>query len=242
VPSQSSSTPLHVSAPDAAFCTQLSHPALHVVVPAEQIPGRPVLHAAPPPGFPSSVAPSQSSSTPLQVSAAGDVVWTQVSPPPLHVVVPDEQIPGAPVVQAAPPPGLPWSIEPSQSSSMPLHVSAVDVPGVHVCGTPATQFWTVTWQAPVPQLVVPSPSSVCPLQSSSALLQVSGLDGTLWMQVTEPVKQAVTPAAQMPGRPVLHVTPPPGSPLSAAPSQSSSVPLQTSGPLWTFWTQAREPP
>src|SRR2546426_7175189 len=81
---------------------------------------------------------------------------------------------------SVPSPSLsPSSIDPLQLSSMPLHVSATGVPGVHVCEKPPAQFCTVRWQAPTPQLVDPSPSSTDPSQSSSMPLQVSvpGLPG-----------------------------------------------------------------
>src|SRR5262245_44115348 len=91
-------------------------------------------------------------------------------------------MPGMLLVQATPPPGFPSSGVPSQSSSTPLHVSVDGAPGVQVCGAPATQFWTVTWQAPVPHVVLPSPSSVCPLQLSSKPLHVSAV-GACGVQV-----------------------------------------------------------
>src|SRR2546428_8133021 len=62
---------------------------------------------------------------------------------------------------------------PLQLSSMPLQPSGVGEPGVQVCVTPPTQFWTVVWQAPTPQVVEPSPSSTDPSQSSSMPLQTS---------------------------------------------------------------------
>jgi hypothetical protein len=69
---------------------------------------------------PSSVTPSQSSSAPLHVSAALQALQVQE---PEHVCVPDpphevEQPPVEPMTHAKP-----SSVEPSQSSSRPLHVS-----------------------------------------------------------------------------------------------------------------------
>src|SRR5262245_51242706 len=118
-------------------------PPLHVVVPAAQVPRRPVLHAAPPPGLPSSVTPSQSLSTPSHSSVEGDAFCTHTSEPFWQDSVPKEHTPGRPVLHVVPPPGLPLSTTPSQSSSALLHVSA--------------------------------------------------LGGESWTQVTDPAKQAVTP-------------------------------------------------
>ena len=58
------------------------------------------------------------------------------------------QTPGWPVLQAIPPPGLPSSGTPSQSSSSPLHVSTV-----------AWTFW-LHWICPPEQLVVPAAQMV----------------------------------------------------------------------------------
>src|SRR5262249_45184305 len=41
-------------------------------------------------------------------------------------------------------------------------------------------------------------------------------------------RQCTTPGPQIPARPVSHLAPPPGSPSSMIPLQSSSLPLQTS--------------
>lgn len=70
-PSQSSSAPLHTSVCACWFWTQTMAPLEHWVVPAAQMPGRPVLHARPTPVGLSSIAPSQSSSRPLHVSGRG---------------------------------------------------------------------------------------------------------------------------------------------------------------------------
>ena len=48
-------------------------------------------------------------------------------------------------------------------------------PGLHDWGTPATQLLTVFTQYPVPQVVLPSDSSVAPSQSLSAPSHVSGV-------------------------------------------------------------------
>ena len=54
----------------------------------------------------------------------------------------------------------PSSVKPSQSSSIRLQTSADGSPGTQPCGTPSTQLSTVRRQAPMPQLVWPSPSSM----------------------------------------------------------------------------------
>src|SRR6266699_6573025 len=72
--------------------------------------------------------------------------------------------------------GNPLSTLVSQSSSIPLQTSAVGVPGVQVCGAPPAQAFTVRAHAPIPQVMVPSPSSTEPLQSSSMPLQTSAAD------------------------------------------------------------------
>src|SRR5438093_860449 len=73
--------------------------------------------------------------------------------------------------------GLPVAKElnPSQSSSMLLQVSAMGGPGVQVWVEPLTQLSTVRVQAPTPHVVVPSPSSTDPSQSSSTPLQISAV-------------------------------------------------------------------
>src|SRR5439155_978974 len=147
-------------------------PAVHAVVPAAQTLCWPVLHASPPPGLPSSVAPSQSLSMPSQTSALGVTLRLHAIAPPMHAVVPAAQTPGRPVLHEAPPPGL--------------------------------------------------PSSVLPLQLLSRPSQTSGLGATLRLQITAPAVHAVVPAAQTPSWPVLHAAPPPGLPLSTVPLQSLS--------------------
>jgi hypothetical protein len=73
-PSQSSSSPLHTSVCGVAVWMHSIAPEAQFVVPSLQIPGLPVRHAWFAPGLPSSLTPSQSSSTPLQVSVAGNTV------------------------------------------------------------------------------------------------------------------------------------------------------------------------
>src|SRR5262245_37233799 len=98
---------------------------------------------------------------------------------------------------------------PSQLSSTPLHFSGLGVPGVHVCGTPPTQFSTTTWQMPSPHVVDPSPSSFDPLQSLSSPSHTSaegvtspthGPHAPMMSQVDVPPVQ--TPIPSVAGSPV----------------------------------------
>jgi hypothetical protein len=116
VPLQSSSMPLHVSVAG---------------VPAVQLDGKhdePVRAHAPTPhvafGRPSSTAPLQLLSRASHTSVDGLVFRLHAIAPDVHAVVPCAQTPDIPVLQLMPPPGLPSSTVPSQSSSTPLQVSA----------------------------------------------------------------------------------------------------------------------
>jgi hypothetical protein len=87
VPSQSLSAPSQTSADAFWFDVHCRLPAVQVSEPAVHAPSNPVLHGAPPPGFPSSTAPSQSLSTPSQASAAlGLMAATASLQSPSHVV------------------------------------------------------------------------------------------------------------------------------------------------------------
>src|SRR5437773_4114162 len=69
---------------------------------------------------------------------------------------------------------VPSSTVPSQLSSIMLpQISWVGIPGVQLFGEPPTHAGTVFWHAPVPQLMLPSPSSTMPLQLSSTPLHIS---------------------------------------------------------------------
>src|SRR5205814_9128512 len=118
-PSRSSSRPLRDAAAVAAFWWQTIGPPEQVVVPALQVPGWPVSQAAPPPGFPSSTWPSQSSSMPLQISVVALLLGWQLSTPLEQTVVPAPQAPGLPVSQLWPN-ALASSTRPSQLSSFLL--------------------------------------------------------------------------------------------------------------------------
>src|SRR6266550_2023857 len=222
-------------------------PFTQAVVPAAHTPKRPVLHKRPPPGFPSSATPSQSSSSPLQSSAEGKTVCWQTTCPPTHAFSPASHTPAIPVLHAAPPPGFPLSATPSQSSSSPLQSSAE---GKTVCWQttcPPTHAFTPASHTPaIPVLhAAPPPGfplSATPSQSSSSPLQSSAEGKTVCWQTTCPPTHAFTPASHTPAIPVLHAAPPPGFPLSATPSQSSSSPLQSSAEGKTVCWQTTCPP
>src|SRR5687768_7813173 len=107
MPSQSLSNASHTSVVDCWFWLQTIPPMLHAVVPAAQMPCRPVLQFAPPPGLFSSAVPSQSLSRPSHVSLLGLLVGLHCSEPPEHAVMPAAHTPGEPVLHGTPPPGLP---------------------------------------------------------------------------------------------------------------------------------------
>jgi len=225
VPSQSSSTPLHVSAggtqlPQAQEPEQVRVPVLPQVV--VQLPDWPAQHAKV-----SSHRLSQSSSAPLQVSAGGTQLPQAQEPEQVRVPVVPQVV--AQLVLVPEQHVQPSSQSPSQSSSMPLHVSdgVLQLPQLH---DPEQR------RVPDdPQLVVQlpdcpaqhvKPSSHSPSQSSSAPLHVSegglqALQLQLPVQVREPrdphvvVQLDVAPAQQ------LKLS-------SQSPSQSSSSPLQVS--------------
>src|SRR5262245_1297605 len=105
MPLQSLSSPSHVSAEGLTVWLQARAPATHDVIPVAQTPGWPVSHDAPPPGSLSSTMPSQSLSSPSQISLDGWTFCTQTTAPFVHVVVPGAQGPIWPVSHAAPPSG-----------------------------------------------------------------------------------------------------------------------------------------
>jgi hypothetical protein len=223
--SQSSSAPLQTSAGGVQL--PQVHEPLHVREPVlpqleVQLPAEPCAHMKP-----LSIATSQSSSRPLQVSAGG--VQTPHVHDALQVREPDVpqldvQLPELPCTHVKP-----SSITVSQSSSMPLQASAG---GAH---TPHEHVALQVREPVVPQLEVQlpfeparhvKPSSKKPSQSSSAPLHVStggrhAPQLQLELQVREPVEpQLVT---QLPVAPTAHT-----KPSSIVASQSSSAPLQTS--------------
>jgi hypothetical protein len=232
-PLQSSSIPLHISAVGCTSWLQTIAPPVHAVVPSEQAPSLPVLQASPPPGLPLSTTPLQSLSSPSHASAVGLALRLQTTAPAVHAVVPAAQTPSCPVEHATPPPGLPLSTTPSQSSSTPLHVSATAAwfavqamdPPVHaVVPAEHAPCWPVEHARPPPGLL----SSTVPLQSSSRPSHVSADGAAVCTQTIAPAVHAVVPAAHAPRLPVLHAAPLPGLPLSITPSQSLSSPSHVS--------------
>jgi hypothetical protein len=226
MPSQSSSTPLHLSPggmhePQAQLAEQVRVPVdPHVVA---QFPLDPAGHVNP-----SSTIASQSSSAPLQVSAGGvQLPHVQLAP---HVRVPVEphvavQLPVVPLTHCNV-----SSMIVSQSSSTPLHASGggAHEPQVHVVllhvRLPVVPQPVV--QLPLEPPTHAKPSSGVPSQSSSEPLQVSG--GGLHApqaQLDEHAREPVVPQldVQLPVEPAAHV-----KPSSTVPSQSSSVPVQAS--------------
>src|SRR5206468_1967602 len=158
----------------------------HASVPAEQTPCSPVTQAPPPSGFPSSVCPSQSLSTPSQISGAGAPAWHESTP-----------VAQAPAEAQAPTPQLVAKVStvPSQSLSRLSQISDE--------GATLRRHWTVPpWQVCVPAEHTPCcpveqqapppgfPSSVWPLQSLSTPSQISGAG--------VPGTQESTPPAQAP--------------------------------------------
>src|SRR5690606_11993075 len=168
--------PTHVKVPP----TQRRSPSTHSPTSLPHVPAL---------GMDSSIAPSQSSSMALQVSALGPVPPVQTSAPPEHARVPAVHAPIA-VPQLPPPPGFPSSTRPSQSSSIALHRS---MPGpiapTHVPHVPPVQSWAPAWHAPTSfphGRLIPSTT---PSQSSSRPLHVSAT-GFVPLQVPqEPAKQ-----------------------------------------------------
>src|SRR5258706_393497 len=78
VPLQLSSRPLQVSAEGCTLCWHVSAPAEQCLTPAAHTPGRPVLHAVPPPGSPSSMLPLQLLSMPSQISVAPGLISAEL--------------------------------------------------------------------------------------------------------------------------------------------------------------------
>ncbi len=227
------SRPSHVSADGITFCWQTSAPFTQWNVPAAHTPMRPVLHAPPPPGSPSSIEPLQLLSLLSQISFEACVVCVHTIPPFWQFVRPAAHTPKRPVLHAEPPPGLPSSVAPLQLLSRPSHVSGADC-----------VFWlhliSPFWQAVVPAAHAPSrpvlqptpppglPSSTCPLQLSSRLLHDSFEGCTFCTQMTCAFWQEVVPGPQTPWLPVMQAMPPPGLPSSTKPLQLSSRPLHVS--------------
>src|SRR5205807_2411667 len=147
---------------------------------------------------PLSTTPSQSSSSPSQVSAGGCWFWLQATGPLVHAVVPAVQRPRWRVWDDTSPPGFPLSIWPSQSLSRPSQVSAggswfwlqAMEPLVHAV-VPAAQ----TPRLPVLHAALPPgfPLSTTPSQSLSSPSHVSAVGCWFWLQTTVPLVHEVVP-------------------------------------------------
>ncbi len=228
VPLQLLSMPSQTSPVGETFWLQTTAPLTQAVVPAAQAPSLSVVQARPPPGLPSSTAPLQSLSLPSQVSALGCTFWLQTMPPFEHAVVPAEQTPSLPVLQAWPPPGFPSSAMPLQSLSLPSQVSALGCvfcthwiePPTQCCVPGAqTPCWPVAQVPPPPG----SPSSMAPLQLLSMPSQTSTCCGSGLHTLGSPFLQKGTVLRHAP---MPQVTVP--RPSSTSPLQSLSLPSQTS--------------
>ena len=152
----------------------------------------PVPHAPPPPGLPLSIAPSQSSSRPLQSSTLLPVVSVQLITPFMHWNVPSLQRSASGPSHVAPVPDGLSSTMPLQLLSLRSHVSAVATPVPWHVMAPAVQrvtpVWQVPWSGPLSQVwEMPSQLhaaftpvrsgsvlSIRPSQSLSRLSQISG--------------------------------------------------------------------
>src|SRR6185369_875132 len=157
---------------------------------------------------PLSITPSQSSSTSLQVSVTGPTEPVQGPYWPFtQVCFPATQAPvSVPQAICVPSRQLqPSSTTPLQFSSPPLQSSGIGpTPPAQAPQLPAAQVWVPGRQSPtlLPQGRV-SASSTRPLQSSSALLQVSA-PGRVWPvhapQLATPfvITQLCVPARQTP--------------------------------------------
>jgi hypothetical protein len=178
---------------------------------------------------PSSAAPSQSSSMPLQVSTGGSQVPHVQEDEQVRVPVDEQAVAhgsAAPLQQEKP-----LSQTVSQSSSAPLHVSAAISQVPHVQEGEQVRVPVPpqeVGQEPVEPAQHSNPSSHVPLQSSSAPLHVSsGGSQEPHTHVSRQVRVPVLPqeVVQDPDRPAQQAMP---VPSSQTPLQSSSRPLQVS--------------
>src|SRR5262245_11774110 len=156
----------------------------------------------PPTGKPSSITPSQSSSTPLQTSGLLLTPFLQINAPSLHSVIPPWHAPVA-SPQGWPPSGFISSTIVSQSSSRPLHSSSLLVFSPVQTRLPDWHFSTPNSHAPssvAPQAPPPSglPSSKRPSQSSSSVLQSSSVPSTAVQPCHAPRSQTSTPTWHSP--------------------------------------------
>ena len=154
-PSQSLSSPSQVSTLSGkTIWVHFSLPSVHLRSPTAQTPCKSsIVQGSPTHEISSSVSPSQSLSSPSQLSLDDSTCCLQISSPPIQVLTPAAQTPNFPVLQPSPPPGLSSSVSPSQSLSSPSHSSSSGSPGVHVFSTPSVHFRTSLKHSPLPQLI-----------------------------------------------------------------------------------------
>ena len=242
-------TASQVSGPLVLVASQAAVPARRQVpTPEKQTPPRPAHWAS------SSVPPSQSLSKPSQTSVAEGPAVAEHSVAPaglvaLQTFTPRRRQMPCPALQTVPRSlqRAPSSTVPSQSLSRLSQTSVPAAPGVTEqtvgpASLEASQIFTpVRWQMPEPPWQMSprsaqrAPSSIAPSQSSSMPLQLSACAVWLATQALAPATQAVRPCAQIPGVPVLQEMPPPGLPSSVAPSQSLSIPSQSSVESGSTW-------
>src|SRR5690349_106149 len=110
--------------------------------------------------------PLQSLSATSHDSAIGGGALHSPHAPALHVCVPAPHALSHDCVSSS-------SLDPSQSSSRPLHDSLPGAPGKHCDGTPPSQPATLTSQMPTPHVMSGTSSSTLPSPSSSRPLQTS---------------------------------------------------------------------
>src|SRR5437867_2096782 len=205
-PSQSLSTPSHVSAvgvPAAQLST--SPPLTHVRDPADA--QAPTPHVVATAAIPSSTVPLQSLSTPSHVSAVGvPAAQLSTTTPLTHVRDPaDAQAPTPHVVA---PSAIPSSTVPLQPPPRSSHLSAVGVPAAQLSTSPPLTHVRdpADAQAPTPHVVATGaiPSSTVPLQSLSTPSHVSA-DAFIASRLSSaPLLPPVVAASETPALPVDH--------------------------------------
>ena len=149
VPSQLSSTPLHVSVPGLTAPTQTMAPAWHCFVPNAHGKTLETPHVPPASVGLLSTVPSQLSSRELQVSAVGLTAPMHTSAPFWHWFVPNLQMPTFEVPHCVPTPTGLLSTTPLQSLSRPSQVSGVGL-------TAPTQTRPPAWHWNVPNVQAPT--------------------------------------------------------------------------------------
>src|SRR5688572_12580086 len=204
-PSQLSSMPLQVSTTGMPVALQTRRPIWQTNMPEPQVPS-PVPQRSPTPGsVPSSIMPSQSSSSPLHTSVCGGTVGASQNVPlwsGRHARMPPRAQMPTPLFMHDAPTMKPSSMSPSQSLSRPSQRSG---------GRAQPQGW--------PQALGGKPSSTVPSQSSSMQLHASTAQ---WRAA---VPSRLSGSLGLLGMATVHMF---DTPSSISPLQLSSTPLQTS--------------